>query len=113
MVIIFLCAALNFGNSFVANSPAPLQSEIEEHLNITDTQFNMYYSIKSFSSMITPFGIALSLNSLGLKPILIFLAGICALGQLCFVYGLMKKEHTWCLAGRFLIGLSDSQTIMQ
>jgi len=77
-------------------------------MGISDSQFNMYYSIKSFSSMFPPFVIALAVHSVGLKPLLLVLSSVCAIGQFLFVYGLKYKDHSLCLAGRFFIGLSDS-----
>ena len=35
-IFIGLCAVLLFGNSFTANQPSPLQTEIQKHMDIND-----------------------------------------------------------------------------
>lgn len=37
----------------------------------------------------------------------------CALGQMIFALGLSQRSQIICVWGRFFIGLSDAQTIMQ
>jgi hypothetical protein len=53
--VVFLTAAINFGNSFTGNSMSPLQSEIEEYLKIDDSQFNFLFSTRALSSLVFPF----------------------------------------------------------
>ena len=91
--------------------PAPLQTEIEEAMEINDAQFNMYFSIKAFSSMMPPFFIALIMSRVSLRTVLILLSLFCTVGQGLFAVGLSNKNHNMCLLGRFFIGLSDTQTI--
>jgi cyanate permease len=80
LVIIVLAAALNFGNSFTANSPAPLQQEIQDHLGIGDSTFNLFYSIKSFSGMIFPFLTPLIYSRVGLRGMLVSTGVFCCIG---------------------------------
>jgi len=62
--------------------------------------------------MLPPIVMALALNKLSVRSILIFLSVACALGQALFAIGLQKKDFGLCLLGRFFIGMSDAQTIM-
>ena len=73
---------------FVSNGPAPLQTEIQQYMNITDAQFNMYFSIKFFASLIPPLILAVVMDGLSLRSLLLSISFCCALGQMFFALGL-------------------------
>ena len=93
------------------NGPAPLQNEIQAHMEITDAQFNVYFSIKSLAALILPLLLAAVMDRLTLRSLLISLSFVCALGQMLFAIGLNDKDHALCVLGRFLIGCSETMTI--
>lgn len=99
---------MNFGNSFCANSPAPLQQEIETHLNITDTEFNLFYSVKSLAGIISPLFTAVLYQKIGLRWMLYLTGVACAVGQGMVAAGLQRGDFSYCLIGRFVLGLSDA-----
>ena len=82
-------------------------------MNITDAQFNMYFSIKFFASLIPPLVLAVVMDGLTLRSLLLSISTCCALGQMFFAIGLQDKDHMLCVLGRFLIGISDSLSIFQ
>ena len=67
-------------------------------MSINDADFNLFYSIKSFASIIFPFIIALALDKVGLKLMLVVLSICCAAGQWFFILGLTHKESDLLLA---------------
>lgn len=101
-------------SSFVSNSPAPLQTEIQKHMQISDSQFNAFYSLKTLSSIIPPIIMTVvSSKVLTIKSVVLSLCIACTLGQALFAVGIQNNDYTLCLVGRFLIGTSDALTIMQ
>lgn len=76
----------------MSNSPAPLQTEIQAHMSISDTQFNLYYSIKSLSSVLPPI-ILTAIGIQSLKKPLLMMSLACALGQMIFALGLSYKSQ--------------------
>ena len=57
-------------------------------MDITDTQFNIYFSIKSFASMFPPFLFALIMNKVSLRIIITAVALIATIGQGFYAVGL-------------------------
>ena len=80
-------------------------------MNITDAQFNMYFSVKFLASLFPPLILAVMMDKLSLRPLLLTLSLVCAIGQMFFAIGLNDKDHMLCMLGRFFIGISDSLTI--
>jgi len=111
--VIFLSAAINFGNSFCGNSQSPLQQEIERYLHIDDSQFNLFFSVRALSSMIIPFVMPYTIEKIGIRNTTIIMSLCCVLGQYCFIIGLERKSYHFCLISRVIFGISDSMTIVQ
>ena len=64
----------------MGNAPAPLQTEIQQYMGITDAQFNMYFSVKFLASLFPPLVLVVIMNKLSLKPLLLTLSFVCAIG---------------------------------
>lgn len=82
-------------------------------MEISDAQFNIYFSIKSLASLLPPLLLAFVMGRFSLRGILLTLSFCCMLGQMFFAIGLSDKDHTLCILGRLLIGVSDALTIFQ
>ena len=82
-------------------------------MDINDAEFNLYYSCRSAASTMTPFIINFALDHFSLKTLMFSIICICIAGQSLFAIGLSAKIHLLCVAGRFVIGFSDSLTIFQ
>ena len=95
----------------MGNGPAPLQNEIQKHMEISDTQFNVYFSIKSFAALLPPLVLAIVLDRFSLRSLLVSISVCLAIGQMFFAIGLQDKDHFLCVLGRFMVGLSDALTI--
>ena len=70
-----------------------MQNEIEESMGIDDVQFNAYFSIKAFSSMLPAFVIALVMHRVPLRIFLNLSALICTIGQGFFAAGISRGDH--------------------
>ena len=82
-------------------------------MNITDSQFNAYFSIKSFAAMVAPLGLAFVMDRFTIRSMLVSISICLALGQMFFAIGLQDKDHALCVLGRFMVGISDALTIFQ
>ena len=82
-------------------------------MGISDAQFNIYFSIKFLGSLFPPLILAVIMDRLSLRPLLLALSLSCAIGQMFFAIGLSDKDHMLCVLGRFLVGISDTLSIFQ
>jgi fucose permease len=98
---------MNLGAVYSHNTPGPLQKEIQTHMNISDSQFNNFYSAKAISSMILPFFIAILYEKLGLEYMLLTAGAINAAGTYLFLLGISFSHYSMSLLGRILMGLGD------
>ena len=73
----------------------------------------MYFSVKFLASLFPPLILAVMMDKLALRPMLLTLSLLCAIGQMFFAIGLNDRDHWLCMLGRFLIGVSDSLSIFQ
>jgi hypothetical protein len=83
-------------------------------MQISDSQFNAFYSLKTLSSIIPPVIMTVvSSKVLTIKSIVYSLCFACTIGQALFAIGIQNNDYALCLLGRFFIGTSDALTIMQ
>ena len=113
IVVVFLCASIAFGNSFCGNSQSPLQQEIENYMQIDDSQFNLMFSMRAISSLVFPFMLPWSIQRLGTRYTMYIIVVSAVLGQYIFILGLRSRNYMHCLFSRFVFGISDLVTIMQ
>lgn len=73
----------------------------------------MYFSAKFLASLFPPLVLAVAMDKLSLRPLLLTLSLTCAIGQMFFAIGLNDKDHMLCILGRLFIGISDSLSIFQ
>ena len=80
---------------------------------ISDAQFNLYFSAKSFASLLPPLVLAVVMDRFTLRSLVVSITMCLAIGQMFFALGLSDRDHYLCVLGRFMVGLSDSLTIFQ
>ena len=85
--ILFLgCFAL-IGDSYSFDNPQAIQTNIEESLQITRTEFNLLYSVVSIPNTVMPFFGGFLLDLFGVRICMLFFSGLLIIGQLVFTYG--------------------------
>lgn len=57
-------------------------------MNISDAQFNVYFSIKSFAGLLPPLVFAVVMDKLTLRSLLVSISILLAVGQFFFAIGL-------------------------
>ncbi|XP_017770005.1 PREDICTED: major facilitator superfamily domain-containing protein 1-like [Nicrophorus vespilloides] len=105
-IALFFMCFLGFGSYFCYDNPAALKSEFEKDLGLSDTKFNLLYSLYSWPNVVLcfvggylidrVFGIRLGTN--------IFML-ITLMGQLLFAAGAFFNTFWIMAAGRFLFGI--------
>ena len=92
---------------------SPLQPEMEAHLGIDDSQFNLLFSARAMTSIVFPFGLPLLLERAGTRVTTIIFVGASAAGQWLLIYGIDSKNYYVLVMSRLVFGLSDLVPIMQ
>mmetsp|Transcript_30113 Transcript_30113/g.35198 ORF Transcript_30113/g.35198 Transcript_30113/m.35198 type:complete len:82 (+) Transcript_30113:441-686(+) len=80
-------------------------------MQISDAQFNVYFSIKSFAALLPPLMLAIVMDRFTIRSLLVSISVCLTVGQMFFAIGLQDKDHYLCVLGRFMVGISDALTI--
>ncbi|KAF5300298.1 hypothetical protein FQA39_LY11155 [Lamprigera yunnana] len=105
LALFFMCW-LGFGSYFCFDTPSALLNIFKEDLNITSTEFSLFYSFYSWPTVVlcviggilidSVFGIRLGAN--------IYMC-ITLIGQLCFASGALFNMFWLMVLGRFIFGI--------
>eukprot|EP01083_Nonionella_stella_P221463 791175_1 len=103
-VVLFLSCWAMFGSYYCYDNPTALANQFQDKYNLTDTQYNLLYSVYSFPNIILPlFGGAL-IDKIGAEiSLLIFLCFITA-GQALFAFAASINSYPLMLIGRIVYG---------
>lgn len=103
-LVLFLACVGLFGSYYVYDNPGAMLHEIENYLNIDNTQYNLLYSVYSFPNTVLPFFGGFLVDRMGTNiSMFVFLSLICA-GQAIFWLGATVKNFTLCIIGRMVFG---------
>ena len=86
--------------------------EIEEQLNINDSQFNLLFSARAITSIVFPFGLPLLLERAGTRVTTLLFVGAAAAGQWLLIYGIDSRNYPVLVLSRLVFGLSDMVPII-
>jgi len=104
-LILGLACLMTFGSSFCFDSPQPLQLDIESYLNVSNSEYNLLYSVYSIPNLIFPFLSGLVIDSLGIRIAIIGLSLLVAVGQTILFSGAYYLNFHIMLLGRFILGM--------
>lgn len=94
-----------FGEYYSYDIPSATKNPLQDYLNLTDTQYNMIYTVYSIPNMLLPvFGGAL-VDLIGVNTTIIGFLVIIAVGQAFFAMGITVKFFPLVLAGRVIMGV--------
>jgi dipeptide/tripeptide permease len=82
---------LLFGDAYAFDNPQPLQTNIEQDLDISHTSFNFLYSCYSFPNMILPLFGGFLIDFLGVRVAIFLFSTLLIIGQLIVTYGGFAK----------------------
>lgn len=82
---------------------------------ITDAEFNAYFSIRWFGALIMPaiMTILLQRSKVNHTSLILVFCATCATGQALFALSMETENYKIGLFGRFLIGVAETQNIIQ
>ena len=105
---------LLFGDAYAFDNPQPLQTNIEQDLEISHTSFNLLYSSYSFPNMIIPIFGGFLMDFLGVRVAIFIFSTLLIIGQLIVTYGGFAKMFWLMIVGRIVFGIgSESLTVSQ
>lgn len=85
--------------------PQALEESLENKLEISETQFNLLYSVFAGASVLTALFFGFLIDKIGCKVMLISLAISVALFEYIIAIGGFVESYSLILAGRILLGL--------
>jgi MFS family permease len=106
-LLLLLIVLVAFGNEYAFNNPQALEETLYEHLDITETQFQLFYSLYSFPNIFTLFFIGYFLDKFGMRLGIIILSIALMVFQLIFAIGGQIKSYELMLVGRILFGVAS------
>lgn len=108
-----------FGSYYVYDNPTALQNQFQSSnytgsLDLSDTQYNLLYSVYSFPNTVLPFFGGVFVDLWGTNTtMMVFLTLIC-LGQAVFALGVTLKKFWLALLGRLIFGFGgESLSVAQ
>lgn len=104
---LFLASMLMFGNQYAFNNPQALEETFLEELHITETQFNLLYTIFAFPNIFTTLILGVLIDFLGVRIGVITLSVGVALSQLVVAFGGQFESYNTLLIGRMLFGIAS------
>lgn len=92
---------------------SPLQPEIEAHMGIDDSEFNLLFSARAITSIVLPFGLPFLIQYAGTQITTMLFVFSAVAGQWMLIYGLESKDYNMLFMSRLVFGLSDLIPILQ
>ncbi|RZB39821.1 major facilitator superfamily domain-containing protein 1 [Asbolus verrucosus] len=114
VALIFMCF-LGFGSYFCYDNPGALQNELRQELNLTTTEYSLFYSMYSWPNVVLCFVGGFLLDRIfGIRLGTNLYMGLTLLGQILFATGVMFNVFWVMLMGRFIFGIgSESLAVAQ
>jgi MFS family permease len=100
-----LIVLVGFVNEYSFNNPQALEDALREHLKISQTQFQLFYSLYSLPNIFTLLIIGYILDKFGMRRGIVILSGCLVLCQLIFAVGGQIKSYALMLVARILFGV--------
>jgi len=103
-----------FGSYYVYDNPTALAKTIKSEMDISDTKYNLLYSVYSFPNIVLPFFGGVFVDVFGTNiTMFVFLVLIC-IGQGVFALGVSMNNFVVALMGRMIFGFGgESLSVAQ
>lgn len=103
-LILLLSCITMFGSYYCYDNPSALQSQLQERMKLSDSDFNLFYSVYSYPNIILPLFGGILLNYLG-PNIVMLVCILCVLtGQGIFSVAVSTNSYVLALIGRTVFG---------
>lgn len=104
-LVLFLLSMVVFANMYAFNNPQALQSSLMKELHITETQFNMLYTVIALPNIVFPFFIGIIIDFIGIRVAFITLTFAVIVFQSVVAIGGATQSFQTMLIGRLLLGI--------
>lgn len=95
------------GCYYCFDNPAAIQSQLQEQLSISVTQYASLYSVYSLPNLFLPVLGGILVDKLGLRIGSLLFMTFTALGQLIFALGGYHLSYKTMIIGRFIYGVGN------
>lgn len=117
MAILALACVGMLGSYYCYDIPSALNDQITHDLDMSDTHFNLLYSVYSFPNVILPLFGGAMVDYFGTNLSLFIFGSFITIGQAIFAIGLLVKSYPVMIVGRIFFGfggesLSVAQTTL-
>ena len=110
-LVLFLLSMSMFGNQYAFNNPQAMEGNMIIDLDISETQFQLLYTIFAFPNIFATFFIGYLIDYLGVRIGIIALSGGVAFFQLVIAIGGYTYSYQTILIGRMLFGLASESLV--
>ena len=111
LALILVCI-VNFGLYYCYNTPQPIQPIIQSEFKISESTYNLLYSVYSFPNIILPFFGGYLADHLGVRVTITLFGMILVVGQAVQTIGAYLGNFNVIIAGRFIFGLGGENLIV-
>jgi len=93
--------------AFCSDNPVPLQTQLQEKLSLSTTQYSLFFSVYCLPNMICPLFGGFFADKFGRGIAIIVVSIIMLLGQFLFASGISTASYVNALAGRLVFGIGS------
>lgn len=104
-ILLFILILVAFTNEYAFNNPQALEESMQQILNITETQFQLLYSLYALPNVFTLFFLGYLCDLVGSRIGLISLSAGIAIFQLVIALGGSMNSYGVLLVGRICFGI--------
>lgn len=100
----FSCMAM-IGNYYCFDNPAALKSELDAYADLSESEFNMLYTVYSLPNIVLPFFGGYLCDRMGASLAFLLFTVAITCGQVVFAFGVSIKSLPLMYVGRVIFGL--------
>jgi len=93
--------------SFCDDNPIPLQNQLEENLNLSNTQYTLFFALDSLPNILLSLFAGFFTDKYGRRITVTLFACFMVIGQFLFASGVSIHSFTYAAIGRLIFGIGS------